>query len=335
MPQDRYNADAIQQALAFFEEQTLRVNSRIYETTYPDWDFARFVYVNTEGPEWGAGVMTYMTDMTGRANWQSAGAKDIPLADVSQDRQQKLFHMGAIGYQYNLEEINALLTVGGTLPDRRARAARLAYQKFMFDLTLFGDSEKGLTGITNGEGVTIIPAAADGTSSGREWISSAGVGLKTPAQISRDINILLQGVATETFDMVLADTLLLPQRALDYIASTPYSAMLTETILSFIQRTNMYTMRTGRPLTIRGMRELETAATNTTSPSSAGMGRAVAYHNSPEFMQLHLPMPHRFLPVWQDGPMNFMVPGIFRTGGVEMMSTVAVRYMDGVSEPAA
>lgn len=330
-----YHHDAARQTLAFVEAQAYKVNQTIYETRYPDWDFGRLIFVDSSGPEWTPGIMTYTSDMSGRADWQSAGAKDIPLADVNQDMMLKTHHLAAIGYQWNLGEANAAIQVGGSLGDRRARAARLAYMKFMFDLTLFGDARKGLGGITNYPGVTVAPVPADGTGNVRYWVDANGVGTKTPAQITRDVNLMLTGIARNTFDQVLADTIMLPQNALDYIAATPYSPMTTETILSFILRTNLYTMRTGRQLTIRALRELEVAATDTTGPSSAGMGRAVAYNNSPEYMRLHLPMPHKFLPVWQDGPMNYLIPGIFRTGGVEMMSTVAVRYIDGISQPPA
>lgn len=41
-------------------------------------------------------------------------------------------------------------------------------------------------------------------------------------------------------------------------------------------------------------------------------------------------MPHRFLPVWQTGPMWFDVPGIFRFGGLEIRRPGAARYVDGI-----
>lgn len=332
---DRFNEDALTQALTFVTAQAYKINTRVYETVYPEWDLGRYIYINTDGPEWSPGIMTYMSNLSGRANWQSGAAKDIPLADVNQDYQLKTFHLAAIGYQYNLEEINAAILVGGSLPDRRARAARLAYRKFIYNLGFFGDVEKGYYGFTNYPGVPIIAAPADGDGNVRYWVNSAGVGTKTPMEIVRDINLALQGVSRSTFDTILADTVMMPQEALDYIAMTPINDLTTETILSFVLRTNLYTLRTGRPLTITAVRELGTAGTDTTSPSSAGLGRLIAYNNSPEYMQFHLPMAHRFLPVYQDGPMNYLVPGIFRTGGVEMMSTVAIRYLDGISQPPA
>jgi hypothetical protein len=49
-------------------------------------------------------------------------------------------------------------------------------------------------------------------------------------------------------------------------------------------------------------------------------------------LKMHIPMPHRFLPVWQTGPMRFDVPGIFRLGGLEIRRPKAVRYVDGISD---
>lgn len=326
----RLVADA--QALAFVTAQAYKVNTQVYETRYPDWDFGRLIYVDTSGPEWAPGVLTYTSDMSGRANWQSGYAKDVPMADVSQDYQTKNFHLAAIGYQWNIEEVNTTMGFpGANLPNRRARAARLAYMKFMFDLTLKGGAEKGLGGLINYAGVTTTTAPADGTGSVTFWVNSAGVGTKTPAQIVRDINIALQGIYLDTFEIEMADTLLLPVEAFNYIAATPYSATTMETILSFVLRTNIYTLTTGRPLTIRTVRELGTAGV----APAAGTGRMVAYKNDQEYVKLHLPMPHRFLPVYQDGPLNFAVPGIFRTGGVELLTTVAMRYVDGISQPPA
>ncbi|WP_157629715.1 DUF2184 domain-containing protein [Rhizobium gallicum] len=315
-------------ALAFVTAQAYRINQTVYETRYPDWDFGRLIYVETEGDPWAPGIMTYLSDMSGAANWQSGAAKDIPLADVNQDFQLKTFHLAAIGYQYNIQEVNAAIQIpGGTLQNRRAKAARLAYTKFMYDLTLFGSTEKGLGGVTNYPGVVAAAVPADGTGSVTWWVNASGVGTKTPAQIVRDINLGLQGISLATYNIELADTVLLPDEALNYIAATPYSATTMETILSFVMRNNLYTLRTGRPLNIRSVRELGVAGT-----AVAGKGRMVVYKNDENFVKLHLPMPHRFLPVYQDGPLNWQIPGIFRTGGVEMLTTAAIRYLDGISE---
>lgn len=318
------------QSLAFVQGQAYRINSTVYEARYPEWDFARLAFVDTSGPAWSPGVLTYMSDISGQAKWQSSYAKDIPLADVSQDMQLKSHRLAAIGYHYTLEEVNTIMaTPGMQLPDRRARAARMAYQKFMYDLVLFGDSTVNWGGITNYPGVTPT-AAPNGTGSAplSAWVLNTGAGNKTPTEILRDLNLALSGVAAQTLDILLADTILLPQAAYDYIAMTPFSPMTTETILSFFRRNNIYTERTGQAITVMPLRELATAAT----VGINGGGRMVAYRNDPAYIKTHLPMPHQFLAVYQDGPMNYTVPGIFRTGGLEVLTTALFRYIDGITQ---
>jgi hypothetical protein len=56
----------------------------------------------------------------------------------------------------------------------------------------------------------------------------------------------------------------------------------------------------------------------------------IAYRKDPEIIKIHVPMPHRFLPVWQRGPLVYDVPGIFRTGGLEIRRPGAMRYVDGI-----
>lgn len=85
----------------------------------------------------------------------------------------------------------------------------------------------------------------------------------------------------------------------------------------------MYTAETGTPLMIRGVRGLDSAG-------ASGNGRAIAYSRDPEGVKIHIPMTHRFLPVWQTGPIVFDVPGIFRLAGLEIRRPGAFRYADGV-----
>jgi hypothetical protein len=56
----------------------------------------------------------------------------------------------------------------------------------------------------------------------------------------------------------------------------------------------------------------------------------VVYANREDVVKTLLPMPHRFMPVFQDGPIHFEVPGLFRTGGVDVLRPSAFRYLDGI-----
>jgi hypothetical protein len=312
-----YQFDA-QQALGFVVNQSHVVNRTVYEIRYPQYDFARLAFVDSSSPEWAGGIDTYISDMTGKADWYSGYAKDIPLADVNMDKIEKSFQMAAIGYQWNVEEIGKAQFLGMNLPDRRARSARQAYNQFMYELVTRGKTEKRLGGLVNYTGITFGTFPADGTGASTYWST------KTPAQIVRDINSLLTGIWTDTLQIEMADTLLLSPTDAMYLAQTPYSSTTMETIWSFVQKTNVYTLETGQPLTMRTVRGLE-------NDGAGGISRVVAYRNAPDVVKVHLPMPHRFLSPYQDGPLNFQIPGIFRTGGVEILQPGAFRYGDGAS----
>jgi hypothetical protein len=120
----------------------------------------------------------------------------------------------------------------------------------------------------------------------------------------------------------IADTVLLPVAAMN-IAATKRIPNTTASVMDFLRTNNVYTQTTGRPLTIRTLRGLETAGQN-------GSGRMIAYRRDPQVLKMHIPMTHRFLNVWQTGPLVFDVPGIFRLAGLEIRRPGAVRYMDGI-----
>lgn len=315
--------DAQQTAFNFLVAQAYTINPRVYVNQFADLDFGRLVYVDSSAPEWTPGIITFMSSTVGAAKWTDGSAKDVARADLTRDKGQVAVHMASVGYGYDIEELGQAQLLGMNLTDGKALAARRAYTEFMWNVTLTGDTTKGLKGLGNQTGVTTGTAAADGTGSVTTWFDSSGNRTKTPAQIVRDLNSVLTGVFTGSLTVEMADTVLLPYSTISYLGATPMSDTNSETILSFILRTNIYTQMTGKPLTIRGVLGLDTQGAGSTR-------RMVAYANREDVAKLHLPMPHRFLPVYQDGPMQFEVPGIFRTGGVEVLRNGAFRYLDGI-----
>lgn len=315
--------DAQQAQFGFVVNQAFTINAQVYATRFPDLDFARLVYVDTSAPEWTPGIISFMSSTVGKAEWFSGAAKDVAKADVTMDKSQVAVHMAGIGYGYNSEEVGQSQLLGINLGTSKAEAARRAYTEFMWNVTLTGDDTKNLKGLANQTGVTAGLAAADGTGSVTTWFDANGNATKTPAQMIRDVNVALTGIFTGTLTVEMADTILLPYSTISYLGAMPMSATNSETVLSYILRNNIYTQQTGQQLTIRGVLGLDTAGAGSTK-------RMVAYANRQDVVKLHLPMPHRFLPVYQDGPTTFQIPGIFRTGGVEALRPGAFRYLDGI-----
>jgi len=316
MPQN-INMDDSQQVFGFVFNQSLVINREVYETKYPEYDYGRLIFVDETSPEWSGGILTFTSDTTGKAKWFNPGSKDMPYADVNRSSQEKQFHTAAIGYEYDESEIGRAVLEGRDLSGDRAFAARRAYEQFMYGCAIRGDTEKGLGGLVNSSAVTAANVPADGTGASRLWTT------KTPTLIIRDINLGLVSTFTESATVEMADTMLLPITNLSYLAETPYNATSDTTILKFIQENNIYTRETGLPLTIRGIRGLEDDGTSSTS-------RMVTYKNDRTVCKLHLPMRHRFGRPWQDGPYHYTIPGMFRTGGVEILRPKAFRYLDGI-----
>lgn len=319
----RMNLFDAQQAFGFLVSQAAHIEAEVYRNRYPDYDYASLIPVDSSANEWAKVITFFSMDMVGAAAWQSGTAFDIPFADVERAKFDHSVHMAAIGYQYNLEEINTARLIPGTnLTTEKADAARLAYAQFMYGLAFSGNPEKNMSGLLDYPGITATDAPAEGDING--GTDSPYWAHKTSAQIIADFNSVLSGIYTGSSEVEMADTVLLPTSALLALGSAPLNDTTDTTVLDFIREKNIYTLTTGQPLTIRAQRSLATKG-------SAGTGRMVAYRRDPRVVKLHLPMPHRFLPIWQNGPMQFVIPGIFRTGGVEVRRPASVRYLDKIT----
>ena len=300
-----------QAALGFVTSQTSSIEREVNATVYPDIQYQFLIPVDTSAHPFAKSVTYYSSDKFGRADWINGNANDIPRAGTELAKHETSVHMAGIGYGYGYEEINQAQMLGMNLQADDAMAARRAYEEMVERVALSGDTQKGFSGLINNTSVT---AAAVTTGS---WTAATNEDL-----VLADINNLILGIATDTQYTGMADTLLLPYAKMNFL-STNRLGDTQSTLLAFLRENNTYTAMTGQPLTIRAVRGLETAG-------AAGVNRMVAYRRNPQVLKLHVPMPHRFLPVYQDGPLNFVVPGVFRLGGLDIRRPKEVRYGDGI-----
>jgi hypothetical protein len=310
----RYLPDA-QQALSFAVSQTSYIEAQVYQTQYPDIQYPALIPVDTSANEWAKSVTYYSQDKVGRAGWFHHYAKDIHVADIERTKNEVGIEMADIGYRWTLEELGQAMMIPGTnLSGDRAAAALRAYEEFMDDIALRGKGEKNMSGIINYPGITAVLAGIEGGHT--TWDQ------KTADAMIADINNALSGVYTESLQVEMADTVLLPVAAF-VLLGTKRIPNTTMTVAQFIATNNVYTNTTGRPLTIRAVRGLETAGANNS-------GRMIAYRRDPQILKMHIPMPHQFLPVMQTAPLVYDVPGIFRVAGLEIRRPKSVRYVDGI-----
>jgi hypothetical protein len=314
----QYTQDAQQLAMTFLIRQAALIEPTVYAMRYQDIQYQNLIPVDTSAPEWIQSVTYFSMDSVGQAQWFHGQAQDVPKVELTREKFETGVSMAAIGYGYTLEELGTAQLLGMNLGPDKASAARRISDEKIDQVAFVGDAVKGFTGLVNASGPTATTAPADGTGSATTFVS------KTADQILRDINGQLTGIFIGTLGAELADTLLLPYSVLLDISTRRIDTVNQTTILQWIKANNIYTLTTGQELTIRGMfGYLDAAGAGSTK-------RMVAYRRSPEVVKMHIPMPFRFLPAWQTGPMKFDIPGIFRLGGTDIRRTKSVRYLDGI-----
>lgn len=300
-----------QSSLGFIVSQASHIETAVNETVYPDIQYPRLIPVDTSAHPFTQTVTYYSSDKFGSAKWINGNADDIPLAGSERSQFKTSVYTAGIGYGFGWEEVNVAMLFGQNLQADDAAAARRAYEEMVDVIALRGDASKGFAGIMNYSGVTVIASPSTPT-----WATASD------AEMLNDVNTLLIGQQQGTLYTSMADTLLISPGRFQLL-SVKQIPNTTMTVLEYLRRNNAYTAMTGQPLQIGTVRGLETAGGGSTE-------RAIAYRKSPDVLKLHIPMPHRFLPVFQDGPLHWVVPGVFRLGGLDIRRPAEVRYMDGI-----
>lgn len=292
-------------SLQYLRAQTVIINKQAVELDYQSV-YQQLIPVATSGNPFASAVVFTSADKVGRANWISGNADDLPMADLDMSESVKAVQTAAIGYGYGWQELNEAQAMGINLTADKATAARRAYEEFVDVLAFNGDASKSITGLTNlGSGDR--QRTNDNTTG--NWNDAAKL---TKLIYS---NLLETGKNNNP----TANTVLLPPKLFALLASSFLAN--GSTYLNQIQTGNPVTGITGNNLTIRAVAGLDTASKDDNE-------RIIMYRKDPTVLQLHIPMPHRFLPVHQAGPLRFEVPGVFRIAGINVKRPDDVLYLD-------
>jgi hypothetical protein len=305
--------DSPQAALAFVVTQAAYIQTRVNEIVYPEIIYPSVIPVDTSAPPFTQTILTYISDKYGKADWINGNADDIPMAGSELNMIKSLVYTAGIGYGFGWEEVNYAMMMGHNIQAQDAAAARRAYEEMVEKICFQGDASKGMDGINNYPGVGIIAPP-----SGGNWTQATAA-----SAIMQDLNALITGIAVGTNYTAYADTILLPPAKLALLAGIIIPDSGGQTFMSWFMKNNAYTLLSGVTPVMKPVRSLATAG-------AAGATRAVAYRRSPDVLSVSIPMPHRFLPVYQDGPLHWVVPGVFRLGGLQVPRPAEIKYMDGI-----
>lgn len=310
--------DDAQQAAGFAQPALYRTH-RMLPQKYPSFDYAALVPVNTDGDMWDVGTLVYSGDIAGKAEYLGGKTFDIPNVGLNFSQGLTTFHLAGTGYELSKQEIERFARIqsqgsgdqgGGNLGERKASAARMVAEKFVYDRVIRGSTEKNFTGMINDPRV---PTANAPTGS---WATA------TPDQMLADVNAALQDVYVNSRETALANTLLLPTSKFLFINNARISNTDTS-VLKYLSENNSFSAISKQPLTIAPSRELETAGASSTA-------RMVAYEKSPDNMEFFLPGLFEFMPLFATSSMTWRVDGVMNVGQFELYRAKTMSYRDNI-----
>jgi len=296
--------------LIFFARQLEFIKARTFDIVYPELKARNLLPVSFEaGP--GATSITYRQfDQVGVAKIIANYARDLPRATIKAKEFTSTIKSLGASYGYTIQDIRAAAMAGVNLVQGEANAAKRSIMQRETNIAFFGDTEFNIPGFFSNPNIPTGAVPADGVGSSTLWAD------KTPDQIIRDVNELINDIITVSKGAEMANTVVLPLSRFTLINVTPRSEHTDTTILQFL--------RAAHPQIVlwEWLNELEDAG-----PS--GEAQMAAYNRSPDKLTLEVPMDFEQFPQQTVG-LEFEVPVHQRIGGVIVYYPLSANFAFGI-----
>ena len=294
----------------FFAKQIEYVQSQVYEFKYAPYKAFELIPINYNIPAGAEFVTSTGYQSVGRARIINSYADDLPECSIiGAQMSNKVVSVGA-SYRYSHQEIRAAQLANLPLPTALAQTARKAIEQKINSLAFTGSPLNNFYGLLNNPNVPVMPVPADGTGGSTLWST------KTPDQILRDMNLVVNQVIVNSNEIETPDTLLLPLDQYTFIASTPRSANSDTTILNFFLMNNPYIQQ------VEALPQLAGAGT-------AGANIMIAYENDGSKLSMAMPLPFtQYAP--QERNLEFVINCEARFGGVIIPFPMSVNIGEGI-----
>lgn len=233
----------------------------------------------------------------------------LPTANVKLREGSVGFASYGDSYFWTVDEVAAAQANGRDLKSDRAEAARDVLQRQLDEVISLGDSDAGLTGLTNLSGTSTVTIPATGTGSKKGWQT------KTGAQMYTDLVAMVREVRMTTSDLRSVKRIILPLEAYDIADTTRFNDYDNRSVLEVFQ--------SRRNVEVTSWERLD----------GIGTGRAIAYDPDPALVGLLLPVPFEQLPPQQDG-FVWTVNCRNKTGGVITREPKTIVYADDLLNDA-
>jgi len=298
------------QETIFFERELEKIKSKTYDVKYPELKIRKLVPVNSDVDPGADSITYYQYDSVGMAKIVESYAKDFPRVDVLKKKFTSTVESLGDSYGYSIQEVRKAKMAGIPLEQRRANTARKAMMQTEDEYGAKGDAASGLQGLFTNPNTTEYTLPADGAGASKTFAS------KTPDQILRDLNGMVNTPVDITNGVETIDTLLLPIAQYTLISSTARSATSDTTILQFFMRNNPFIKNVDHYHKLKGL-------------GAGGSDKMFGYRRDPDVMTLEIPQDFEQFPPQEEG-MEFVVYCHERFGGVIIYYPLATIFADGL-----
>lgn len=307
---------------SFFARQLEYIKAKTYDVLYPTYRAQELIPVSFEaGP--GAQSITYRQfNMVGTMKLIAQYANDLPRSDT----YGKEFTVNVKGfggsYGYNIQEVRNAMFGNVPLQQRKANAARMAYEQLVNRYAWFADGSAtygGLYGLFYNANLTQIAAPTGG------WCDAQGISLgKTADQIINDITSLLNSIPQLTKGVEKPNTIILPIISLSYIKSVPRSSISDTTIYGFIKQNYP-------EVEFEALNEAWAVSPAPQTPTDANSSSniMIAYDRNPDKLTMEIPQPFEQFPVQERG-LEYIIPTHARYAGIITYYPLSIALMYGI-----
>jgi len=301
----------------FFNRELESIKSKTYDVIKAPLRAFELIPVDGTAGSGAESIVYQQYDMVGMAKIISNYADDLPRADVK--GKEFVAKVKSIGnsYGYSLQEVRAARFAGKPLEQRKSSAATRAQRETWNRIAFYGDAENGLPGLLTNPNIPSAAVADDGTGDATEFTT------KTPEQILRDLNSLVNGIVTTTKGAEKPDTLVLPLAQYTYIATTVYGNASDDTILDVFLKNSPFIT------SVEWADEL--SATNLAANGITDFTGdiMIAYERSEDKLTFEMPQSFEQLPVQEKG-LEYVVNCHSRVGGTLVYYPLAFSIGEGI-----
>ncbi len=307
------------QQTSHFTRSLEAARKKVYNTPYRKFKYRDYIPL-TKGGGLGIGsIITEVYNEVGKAKVIAGSGTDIPKVGITQTEGATPVRLIAAAWNMTMQELAIARTAGKNISTRKASMASTANHAELNDVAWFGNEESGLGGFLDGPAESFATGA---NAAARIWLNADGSANKTPVEILNDINQAITQVVDESDETFMPDTVLLPTKQYNYIATTPISVDNSQTILSWLISTSPFL---NGAESVGSLPELN----GVFDDGGQGIDGMVVYEKNEEYVTMHIPQDILTLPpIQKDLAFDNIV--MCSTAGVEWVAPESARIIKGI-----